>query len=254
MKSKGLLIALGVSLLFNVFVLVGFARARTHLPHRPMNDARMIERMVRDLNLTEEQRKVLVSLREDQRRQAEDFDQNLALIRENLDEELRNESPDLERIRQLVAEEADLYRQRRMAGATLFERFVNQLTPGQRQKLRDVTRPPHRELPKLGPKIVERFDANRNGRLDPDEARAARQEMERRRQQMHRDGLGAPPAPGSPPPHSTSPTASPSPLPPPPPHWRQFDSDGDSKLDEQELGRMEQARRQRWLDINSAND
>ena len=243
MKSKGLIIALGVSLLFNVFVLVGFARARTHLPQRPMNDARMIERMTRDLSLNDQQRKVLESLREDQRRQAEDFDQNLALIRENLDDELHNESPDLERIRQLVAEEADLYRQRRMVGATLFERFVNELTPQQRQKLREVTRSPHRELPKLGPKIVERFDANRNGRLDPDEARAARQEMERRRQQMqHRDGLGAPPAPGSSPPHSTSPLSAPL----PPPHWRQFDADGDSKLDEQELGRMEQARRQRW--------
>jgi Spy/CpxP family protein refolding chaperone len=245
MNSRALLAALGVSLLFNVFVLVGFARARAHHPDRLMNDSRMIERMVRDLNLNEQQRNVLVSLRENQRNQAQEFDESLALIRENLDAELRNPSPDLERIRALVAEEAELYRQRRMAGANMFGRFLSELTPDQRQKLRDVTRPPHRELPKLGPKVVERFDANRNGRLDPDEARAARQEMERRRQQMHRDGLGAPPAPGSPPPHS-------SPSPPAPPYWRQFDADGDSKLDEQELGRMEQARRQRWQE--SARD
>ena len=67
MNSRALLVALGVSLLFNVFVLVGFARARSHHPDRAMNDSRMIERMVRELNLDEKQRNVLVSLREDQR-------------------------------------------------------------------------------------------------------------------------------------------------------------------------------------------
>ena len=239
MRSKALLAAMGVSLLFNVFVLVGFARARTQHPHRPGNDPRMIERMVRDLNLNQQQRKVLESLREDQRRSAEEFDENLALIRENLNAELRNQSPDIDRIRELAAEEADLFRQRRMAGANMFGRFLSELTPDQRQKLRDLQRPPHRDLPKLGPKIVERFDVNRNGLLDPEEMRAARQEMERRRRERQGDGLGAPPAPGSTPPHSA-------PLPLPPPFWRQFDADGDNKLDEFELGRMEQARRQRW--------
>lgn len=244
MKSKALLVALGVSMLFNVFVLVGFARARTQHPRGPMNDSRMIERMVSDLNLDERQRNVLVSLRDDQRKQAEEFNENLALIRENLNAELRNSSPDLEAIRELVADEAELFHQRKLAGADMFGRFLSELTPDQRQKLRDLQRPPHREPPKLGPRIIERFDVNRNGRLDPDEMREARQEMERRRRDMHGTGLGAPPAPGSPP-HSSSSGA-----PLPPPFWRQFDADGDNKLDEHELGRLEQARRQRLREGN----
>lgn len=201
MKRKTLLIALGLSLLFNVFVLIGFMQARSQPQPPPPDDQGMIRQMTRDLRLTDQQVKMLSSLREDQRRQGAVFDDSVALVRQSLLAEIRKPSPDVDRLRALVDQEAELFRQRRLAGAELFERFVDQLTPQQRQALSGrFGRSPRGPEPLRN--RFERFDVNHNGRLDPDEMRQAHQEMERRR----RDFFKRPPAP---------------------PPWKQLDDNGD---------------------------
>jgi hypothetical protein len=222
MSRKSLLIALGLSLLFNVFVLVGFvtkSEAPASSSTSTSDNKPSVSKVASELQLTDDQAKLLAELREDHRQQATVFDESLALVQQGMVAELRKENPDLTKLRSLVEQEAELYRQRRLAGADLYGKFVGKLDPQQRRKLVGrVPHGPHGPIPRV---IMERFDRNHNGRLDPDEYQDARQEMEkRRRDTMH----------GAPPPRM--------------PSWRQFDANHDGIMDAQELAAMDEFQQQ----------
>lgn len=211
MTRRVLLIALGLSLLFNVFVLIGFARARTAAIKALDNQKEVEGRIARELNLNPEQERVLADLRADHRQQNEFYEESIGLVRQNLIAELRKENPDLAKVRELIEQEADLYKQRRQAGADLFGRFVGELTPQQRREMigrfLNTMRGPHGQpnRPFIPKRVLEQFDKNRNGVLDPDEMHQAQQEMERRRERMRRGAPGMPPHPPGPPPHQSRP-------------------------------------------------
>lgn len=230
MKSRIPLILLALSLAFNAFVVVGFVRGRG-APTPPPPPAAggesvdaVVRRTSRDLKLDEKQSKVLADLYTRHHEQAGVFDDSLSFIRQDMGAELAKESPDLDRLRALAGQEADLLRQRRLAGAELYHSFVDVLTPQQRKILGgrvgrgpgpgpgpggpDGPRGEGREPGETGEpggmrgsrswlppaEMLRRFDANHNGKLDPDEAEAARKNLEKRRGEFFRrdEGRGGP--------------------------------------------------------------
>lgn len=252
-----LILALGLSLLFNIFVLVGFVQSRASnqqrgpdqlLPSGGSQQQRepeeaVVKRVTRELKLDDAQQKSFAELHTRQRAQALVFDASMAIVRQDMSDELAKDSPDPQRLQTLIGQEADLIRDRRVTGAELMGNFATILNPEQRKmfarrvgllpppgpdELRGPRGPegrgPRGDGPdgpdprnaagdgaglssgggrdrdpnrhqgagagagerrfNPGPEIMRRFDVNKNGRLDPDEAQAARQELEARRREF----------------------------------------------------------------------
>jgi len=243
MKTRLLAIALAVSMLFNIAVLIGFVQRRatqTPAPHDAQPSAALTDdqaqqrRVARELQLDQTQSAAFGDLQTRQRQLSSLFSDSVAVIRQDLSAELSKEQPDLDRVRSLVDQEAELVRQRRRAGADLYAEFVDVLSPQQRQRLgqRFAAPPPpidQKAMPQPGPQsrtqgaqrglisqeLVRRFDRNGNGRLEGDEAQAARRELDRRRREVA--------------PH----------VPRRPPLWPWFDADDDGQLSESEREKME---------------
>jgi len=178
---------------------------------------------VHELRLDSKQADVVEDLQKRQREQASLFNDSMAVVRQSMVDELRKPQPDLDRVRTLLDQEAEVMRQRRMAEADLFGEFMNVLSPEQRQnleRLRERGPPqPGRPLARLGD-AMRRFDRNGNGRLDLEELQTARQELENLRRKVV--------------PHS----------PPRPPLWPWFDADGDGELNDAERAEMDQFMRE----------
>jgi Spy/CpxP family protein refolding chaperone len=231
-----LVVALAVSLVFNIAVLIGFVQRRAAEPGssapesaaQPDSRAQQQRRLARELGLEQWQSVAFEDLQSRQQQLSALFADSVAVIRQDLAAELAKDGPDLDRVRALVDQEAELTRQRRRAGADLYAEFVGVLTPAQRQRLGERFSAPAGPVPlpqqhrsaqpqrsPVSPDLVRRFDRNANGRLDGDEPQAARRELDRRRREVA--------------PH----------LPRRPPLWPWFDADDDGQLNEAERAKME---------------
>lgn len=252
MSVRVLFILLVISLVFNVAVLIGFIKTRstaTPATHKPQPQSQpmvpegkpWLDRVARELRLDANQRAAVEGLQKRQQQQNSIFGDSVVVVRQDLQEEVRKAEPDLERVRALVDQEADLVRQRRLAEAELYGEFVGLLTEEQRQHMRDRAMPREdgRGGPPIGPDgkaggnggaggaggpdgrardpnappppdVVRRFDRNKNGRLDPEEAKEARKDLQNRRREI-------------------APRISQF-----PPLWPWFDKNGDGELDEAE--------------------
>lgn len=196
MKQKIMISLLALSLLFNVFVLIGFTQNRTRTDETSTDEARsddsMAKRVASELKLDDKQTRAFVDLHNNLRKQAAVFGDSIALVQQDLIAELKKETPDLDHVRVLVGEKAKLDHERRLAGADLYGDFVALLTPEQRQLLsgrmgRGMGPGPHRPGgPSIPPMLLRRFDLNHNGRLDPDELKAAHDQLESRRKELGR--------------------------------------------------------------------
>lgn len=231
MTKKTLVGLLGLSLLFNVFVLLGFAQARRAVHNSaPPTDESVVKQVANELKLTDEQAKVFRELRVDSRRQADEVNETLMLVRHQLNAELRQSSPDLDLVRTLVDRESELHRMRRHVGAESFSRFVDSLTPNQRQMLSRRFDQNRRggEDPRGGgppPFMLKKFDANRNGKLEREEVDAA----------VERVGVD--------PRFSNEPRREPQRTGPAP--WQRFDVNHNGMLEADELKKMDETRRER---------
>ena len=229
MSRRVLVILLVISMVFNAAVLLGFLRARAR-PHSPPAPASMpgdrlpLPALARELSLDDKQANDLRSLQQRQQQQAMVFNDSLQVVRQDLQEELGKPDPDLEQVRTLVDQEADLHRQRRQAEAELYGELVGLLSPDQRKRLGErIGRTDGRPgLPRprsaVSPDVIRRYDRDRDGRLNSEEARQARTDLENRRREVA--------------PH----------VPRLPPIWPWFDQDDDG-----ELNATEQADMQKFL-------
>ena len=198
MSYRVLAILLVISLVFNVAVLLGFMRSRTrpNLPPPPSptslpDERSILARMARELNLDSKQMEGVRGLQQQQQQQAMVFNDSLVVLRQDLQAEMRKPEPDLEHVRSLVDQEADLHRQRRQADAELYGEFVGLLTADQKQRLGDrVGRrdgqlgAPSRQPPPASPDAVRRYDRDNDGRLNAEEGRRARADLQKRRREV----------------------------------------------------------------------
>lgn len=216
MKRHLLWFAFSLSLLFNVFFAVGYAKARAEAQ---TGSSRAVGLVTQELNLDKRQAAAFASLRtggdEDVLRPG------IALAQQELIAELDHEEPDPDRVRAIVARQGELIQQQRLSGFDRMCDFVRVLTPEQRHQMFKRLRhggpfsaERHREL-------VKRFDKNGDGELDETEkaeahtfidARRAerRGRMEERRKEMR----------------------------------ERFDANGDGELDEEERAALDAWRRE----------
>jgi Spy/CpxP family protein refolding chaperone len=196
MSRRVLAILLVVSMLFNFAVLIGFVKSRRDAasatstrdltPATAPAEQSLLARLANELKLDPTQADALKELRRRQQQQQVVFGESLMVVRQDLQAELREDEPDLERVRTLVDQEADLLRQRRQAEAELYGEFVALLSPQQRHRLGERLGPQQqaRSRVPISPELVKRFDRNNNGRLDPEEAKQARTDLEGRRREV----------------------------------------------------------------------
>ncbi len=172
MKSPLVVLGLALSALFNVFFLAGYVQARRMAAAEVVRASDVTERVRGELGLDPAQSALFDDLRHQWREDAEVYRENLALLRQDMVEELDREPRDPARVGDVLEREAELRRQWRFAEAGRFGDFLGALTPEQRRKLMGRL---ERGGPRRGGRLMKQFDANRNGVLDPDERAAARE-------------------------------------------------------------------------------
>lgn len=185
MKHKLFQLLLALSLLFNTFVLIGFAQSRSKPPPAEQEaGSPMLRRISSELNLDPQQAQALADLRAKLRTHKAVFDESMALLQQDFMNELNKQEPDVARLRELVVRKADLDHQRRLAGAELHGDFLATLSPQQRRQLSG----PSGAGPRRGnqpPVILRRFDADGDGELDASEMAAAQAQLDDRRRQLN---------------------------------------------------------------------
>jgi hypothetical protein len=184
MSRHLLWLLLALSLLFNIFFAAGYVKARAEAKGTDRDELTRarIEEM---LDLDQSQAAAFARLRSEMREDAENLDDAIALASHDLLAELSRQSPDLDRVRQIVARKAELHEQRRRAGVQRFNEFLSVLSPEQCRRLsRGVhARPPGRRMQH---RIMEMFDADGDGQLDDGERAEAEQFIEAKRQERER--------------------------------------------------------------------
>ncbi|MHC5003567.1 MAG: periplasmic heavy metal sensor [Planctomycetota bacterium] len=213
-RSRLVWLALAISVLFNVFFLAGYLQARAGVVDG--GSGAPVQRVTEELGLNDAQATLFRQLRDGMAQDEQMHRRRFELAREELMEELNKPEPDVARLREIVDREAELHRERYLAGSRRFSHFVGVLSPEQRRRLSDHFQH-HRRGRGRGDKewMLRRFDANEDGHLDEQERAAAREHFEERKRQRHAEML------------------------------ERFDADGDGQLDESEL---EEARR--WFQQN----
>ena len=191
MKQNLLLFALVLSILFNVFFVAGYLKARAEAAPDVTAAVGL------ELGLSTTQAALFKQLRETGRADAEFYEDSITLVRRELVDQL-NSNHDPDRVAEIVDREADLRRQWRLAEARRFSDFVGSLEPQQRRAL--LSRMKGAEsMHGRHEALVRRFDGNGDGVLDEQERQAARNQMWMRRaerERQGRNGFGGPPGMG----------------------------------------------------------
>jgi len=187
-----LVFLLAMSLLFNVFFLAGYMRATTRVSTIDTSEGAARLAAV-ELGLDKEQAAVFSGLRTEMQEDNLAYADALALAEQEFYGSLDGEDPDPAAVASLIEREMELHRQMRETAMRRVERFARMLSPEQRKALFGKVRGRFSGRGQRR-RIMERFDVNRNGTLDPDEKVAAdahiAQMMERMRSRLDRNGNG----------------------------------------------------------------
>jgi len=185
MKRQLIWLILAMSLMFNLFFIAGYMRSQSIAARADSPDA-VADLVTRELNLSDSQAAVFTDLRSSLKKAAAEYDDSIALAQQDLVDELARDEPDLDNLRDIIDRQADLHRQRRLAGADRFGEFVSVLSTEQRRNLSGrLGRGPfgkHRQR-----RMLDQFDTNKDGKLDEQERAAAREFENSRRAERERN-------------------------------------------------------------------
>jgi Spy/CpxP family protein refolding chaperone len=182
MKQTIVILALALSLLFNVFFAIGYWRARELAA--PQRDVAQLA--ADELGLDETQAAVFAELRSDMDAERDVLQEGISLTRRELLKELGASSPDLDRVNELIEQEADYHRQLRAAAAERMRQFIELLSPEQREEVLQRISHAHPGHPRLKERIIRRFDVDGDGELDDDERAQAQSHLDERRRHWQR--------------------------------------------------------------------
>ncbi len=184
MKQHLILLALALSGLFNVFFVVGYVQAR----RAQATATDVTGRVADELGLDTAQSALFAELRTRGRQDADVYEGSLALVRQELVDELNRKQLDPDRLQAIVDREAELRRQWRLEEAARLNDFAASLTPSQRDKLMQRM---HRATmhERRRHEMLRRFDTDGDGELNNEERMAARESMQAwRAERGHRWG------------------------------------------------------------------
>ncbi len=178
---------LALSLLFNVFFVAGAWRVRGEVS----NGDRVTSLVAADLGLDEPQAALFAELRKSVEADQESYEEGIALLHQQLITELSRDEPNLQGVRDLVDQEAELRQQRGRARSDRFNDFVRTLSPEQCRKLSRRVGHSRRGRARWQ-EILQKFDSDGDGQLNDEERAAAqehikerRKDYEQRRREMH---------------------------------------------------------------------
>ena len=190
MNRSVIVFLLGLSLLFNVFFIIGAMTWRVDAT--TMEDGE-IQEVTDTLDLDNRQTNAFKSMRHEFRTESAVLRQQIRRIRAMIAEELASENPDTIKLRMLAEEENDLQAERHQLGTNQFTDFIGLLSPDQRKRLghRLMGPPGHGHPPEeLERRAMERFDLDGDGLLNEEERFAAREfarKMQRERKAQRRE-------------------------------------------------------------------
>jgi len=178
---------LALSLMFNAFFVLGSWQARGETG----NGDRVTNLVAAELNLDESQSALFAELRRSMEADQRVYEEGLALVHEELINELSRDEPNLQDVRAVVDREAQLRQQRGLAQSERFNDFVRMLSPEQCRKLSRRVGHSRRGRARWQA-MLQKFDQDGDGRLNDLERAAAREhnkdrrkDYEQRRREMH---------------------------------------------------------------------
>jgi Spy/CpxP family protein refolding chaperone len=249
MKEKILYILLGLSIIFNFSFAGGFLQARSSVDTAEAPEEAE-ELVAEELGLTAPQQKTFSELREASRQRVEELQEAITLARQELWSELTAAAVDRERVGEAEEQLVRLHGELRQLQQDYFRRFMDALTPEQRRGVIDRMQR-RRGLRRVRGRLLERFDADRDGVLDARERDEARRHLHKAAPGLREHWRRGPVAPGRGP--GTRPGT-------PPGRFdrraavraavmRKFDADGDGRLDDDERDAAMRSLRARveWL-------
>ena len=204
---------LALSLMFNAFFVLGSWQARGETA----NGDRVTNLVAAELNLDESQSALFAELRRSMEVDQRVYEEGLALVHEELINELSRDEPNLQDVRGLVDREAQLRQQRGLARSERFNDFVRMLSPEQCRKLSRRVGHSRRGRARWQA-MLQKFDQDGDGQLNDVERAAAQEyinEHRKQREQRRRE------------------------------MFERFDADGDGQLDPHERATMRERMKQR---------
>ncbi len=158
-----------LSLLFNVFFVFGYmkAQASIQLQNGDITEPnRVTEFVVNELKLDSKQRELFSRLRSEMR----GFNESIALVDQELLNELSKKQPNLDKIKELASNQVELNNQRRAEGSQKFNTLLKALSPDQCKRFSDrVGRGRHGRAG-----FQRMFDENKDGKVDEKEMAKAK--------------------------------------------------------------------------------
>ncbi|MDG1899776.1 MAG: periplasmic heavy metal sensor [Phycisphaerales bacterium] len=193
MKRSTLIFLLTCSVLFNLFFIAGAMVWNSEDASRPRvrSHAAAINRIVSEMGLDSRQQAAFEALRREYEEESGLLTARMQDVRNQMSMELRKEDPDPSVLAALTERENALRNESHRAGSLRFEEFLEYLTPEQRriigQRLEE-----HQSRRHHGPggRMLDRFDLNGNGVIDPEErntADAKSEEWKRRHGERRRN-------------------------------------------------------------------
>lgn len=186
MSRPILVFLLGLSVLFNVFFIVG---AMTWRVSDTTSESGEVSKVVQVLDLDTRQADTFRMMRKEFQTESAVLGQQLRRLRARIAEELASDQPDIQRLRLLTDQESVLQTERHAIGTNQFTDFVDILSPDQRRQLgHRLMGPPGSGHPAeaIERRSLEKFDTDGDGLLDEQE-RANAREFARQMQAQRRE-------------------------------------------------------------------
>ena len=177
MNARILALLLGLSVLFNAcFVLGWFGIGNTAAAADPA------ERMAQSLDLSDRQRMRFDELRTSLDNDTASLRNHVRELRGQLAQTLEQDAPDIDRVRELVAEISTQQMETRVIAADHLSSFLDLLDPKQRRALgRRLGAAGKHHMPEH---LMSSFDTDGNGEIDDAEREKARAAMQQRHEAM----------------------------------------------------------------------
>ncbi len=169
MKNRLLLLFLILSLVFNIFFIIGAIR------HQQQRDPlHRIQAVARHLDLEPRQEELLSELRASYRESTSVIQQQIRTVRAQIADALdETNNNDDSRIQDLMARVAMLMTERRAIASSCFERFVDLLNPRQKRQLGRQLHRLEKDRRDSPSHTLRRFDADGDGQLNEQEQQHA---------------------------------------------------------------------------------
>ena len=177
--SRALRVLLCASLSFNMMFVIGYLCAPTQA-EAPQSTEQAATLVTRTLGLDGPQREAFLSLRQEAQQQAEELAQAAALLQDQLCSESANPAADPEAVADLQKDLADVRQVHQQCQLDHFRRFMKVLAPKQRDAAVKMVRAKNSDRKLLKSRVLQEFDADKDGKLSAAERANAIQALRER--------------------------------------------------------------------------